>query len=75
MAFFKEDVAAVTRAKSAARAGSLGFVSVGETGVVPWPWNCEDRSSYWDWRFVFVELSVAAALCSRQLAIIYEDIN
>lgn len=65
MAFLREDVAAVTRAKSAASAGSLGFVRVGDTGVLPWPWNCEERSSYWDWRFVFVELSVAAALYSR----------
>ena len=65
MAFFKEDVAAVTRAKSAARAGSLGLVRVGDTGVLPWPWNWEERSSYWLWRFVFVEFSVAAALYSR----------
>ena len=59
--FLREDVDAVARAKSAARAGSLGRVRVGDVG--PWPWNCEERSSYWDWRFVLVELSVAAPLC------------
>ena len=65
MAFLREDVAAVARAKSAARAGSFGLVRVGDTGVLPCPWNWEERSSYWDWRFVFVELSVAAVLYSR----------
>ncbi len=32
-------------AKSAAREGSLGWVSVEAVAVEAWPWNCEERSA------------------------------